>query len=79
LPNKYKIEKNIFKGLKRFGKNYQNVFESLPRSIKTLYPHSLQSYIFNKMLTSRINQFGIEVVEGDLVGKRITGYEKLKA
>lgn len=55
LPNKCKIEKNLFKGFKKHGKNFQNVFESLPRSMKTLYLHSLQSYLWNRIVSRRLN------------------------
>jgi tRNA pseudouridine13 synthase len=43
--------------------------------MKTLYVHSLQSYLWNKIVSRRIQEFGIDVVVGDLVGKRKTGFE----
>lgn len=78
LPNKYKIQKNLFKGLKKHGKNYQNVFESLPRSMRTLYLHSLQSYLWNKMVSRRISEKGLNICKGDIVGKKISGFELAK-
>lgn len=54
LQNKYKIEKLIFKGLHKMGESYQNIFETLPRSIKSLYAHALQSYVWNRVVSKRI-------------------------
>jgi tRNA pseudouridine13 synthase len=71
LHNKYKIEKLLFRGLTRLGENYQNVFESLPRSIKTLYTHSLQSYIWNRLASRRIQEHGLVLRPGDIVGRRV--------
>lgn len=70
LYNKYKIEKLIFKGLHRHGDNYSNVFESLPRSIRSLYTHALQSYIWNLIVSRRIKEYGLKLVVNDLVGVR---------
>lgn len=78
LPNKLKIEKMLFRGLDRHGLNFQNVFESLPRSIKTLYCHSLQSYLWNRMVSRRIKQHGLVVVKGDIIGHELKGFEKAK-
>ncbi len=52
----------LFKGLARYGKNFQNVFDSLPRSIKTLYCHALQSYIWNKIVSRRLKNYGLKLV-----------------
>ena len=79
MSNKYKIEKNLFKGLKKYGKNYQNVFESLPRSMRTLYPHSLQSFLWNKIVSRRVKEFGLQVCVGDIVGKKMTGFKLVNA
>lgn len=58
----------VFKALARVGKNFSNVFESLPRSFKSLYLHALQSYIWNKIVSRRLREHGLQLVVGDLVG-----------
>jgi tRNA pseudouridine13 synthase len=61
----------LFKALHKFGENHQNAFESLPRSVKSLYTHSLQSYIWNRIASRRLREKGLELCEGDFVGRRI--------
>ena len=56
--------------------NYQNVFESLPRSIKSLYVHALQSYIWNKVVSRRIKTYGTNLVLHDLVGIKTKNEQK---
>ncbi len=53
--------------LHRLGRNYNNVFDSLPRMWKSLYGHALQSYLFNRIVSRRISEHGLKVVIGDLV------------
>jgi tRNA(Glu) U13 pseudouridine synthase TruD len=36
--------------------------------MKTLYCHALQSFIWNKSVSRRIRDYGLSLVEGDLVG-----------
>jgi tRNA pseudouridine13 synthase len=36
--------------------------------MKTLYCHALQSYIWNKAVSRRVRDYGLSLVEGDLVG-----------
>ena len=50
------------------GDNFINVFETLPRSIKSLYAHALQSYLWNRIVSSRIKEYGLKLVVGDIVG-----------
>lgn len=73
MSNKYKIEKSLFQGLQRYGENYYNVFENLPRSMKTLYCHALQSYLWNKITSKRLKEHGKKLVIGDLVGVKKAG------
>ena len=58
----------LLKSLGRLGLNFMNVFESLPRSIKSLYVHALQSYIWNKVVSRRMKEHGLKLVLHDLVG-----------
>ena len=41
----------------------------MPRSIKTLYVHSLQSYLWNRLASRRLKEQGIHLREGDIVGR----------
>uniref|UniRef100_A0A1B6LQX0 TRUD domain-containing protein n=2 Tax=Graphocephala atropunctata TaxID=36148 RepID=A0A1B6LQX0_9HEMI len=62
------IEGKILMGLRKHGPNaYQNAFDNLPRHTVTLYLHSYQSLIWNKIVSRRIKQFGLKVLAGDLV------------
>ncbi|XP_046665048.1 pseudouridylate synthase 7 homolog [Homalodisca vitripennis] len=62
------IEGKILVGLKKHGPNaYQNAFDNLPRHTVTLYLHSYQSLIWNKIVSRRIKQYGLKVLPGDLV------------
>jgi tRNA pseudouridine13 synthase len=36
--------------------------------MKTLYCHALQSYVWNKVVSRRIRDYGLVLVEGDIVG-----------
>jgi tRNA pseudouridine13 synthase len=41
-----------------------------------IYGHSLQSFIWNKVVSRRIKEFGTELVIGDLVAERVVKEEK---
>ena len=66
----------MFQGLAKHGENYYNVFENLPRSMKTLYCHALQSFLWNKLTSRRLREHGKQLVVGDLVGVRVGGKMK---
>ena len=45
--------------------------------MRTLYCHSLQSYIWNRIVSRRIEEHGLTVRVGDIVGKEMKGFEKI--
>lgn len=59
----------MFHALEKNGENYAVVFEALPRTNRSLYGHALQSYLWNRIVSKRIANFGTELKVGDFVGK----------
>ena len=65
---KYYSEYVVLKTLARNSKDYVTAFRRLPRDLLRLYVESYQSYLFNKMLSLRIEYGPInQVIPGDYV------------
>lgn len=63
-------EGTIIRSLAKSGtsaNDYLTAIVALPRNMRSLYVHSYQSFIWNKLTTLRIKLFGLKVVAGDLV------------
>ncbi|XP_049840463.1 uncharacterized protein LOC126285200 [Schistocerca gregaria] len=69
LRNKDKmIEGKLLLGLSRHGpKNYLNALDNIPRGTRLMYLHSYQSLIWNKVVSRRMQKFGLQPIAGDLV------------
>lgn len=48
-------------------RDYLNALTSLPRNTRSMYVHSYQSLLWNKMTTYRLKTYGFKVVPGDLI------------
>ena len=60
-------EKLLLQGLKRHGiSDCYNAFCSLPHSIRSFWVNAYQSYVWNYCASRRLEQFGSNVVPGDL-------------
>ncbi len=68
LPKYLRYERNLLQKL-REGKSEKEALLSLPENLKTMFIHAYQSYVFNRVLSARIKEFGsLKIVErGDWV------------
>ncbi|XP_076336847.1 pseudouridine synthase 7 [Tachypleus tridentatus] len=68
LQRKSTIEGHLLQGLVAHGPNdLVNALNFIPRNTRLMYIHSYQSFIWNKVVTQRIKQFGLVPIVGDLV------------
>ncbi|XP_055790520.1 pseudouridylate synthase 7 homolog isoform X2 [Salvelinus fontinalis] len=68
LPVKRCVEGQLLRGLSMYGKkNIITAFAMIPRNNRLMYIHSYQSFMWNTMVSRRIEAFGLKAVEGDLV------------
>ncbi|MDK2796123.1 MAG: tRNA pseudouridine13 synthase [Archaeoglobaceae archaeon] len=66
LPKHLNYERTLLQKL-REGKSEKEALLSLPKTLKMMFIHAYQSYIFNRLLSQRIEEFGElkTVIEGD--------------
>ncbi len=66
LPKHLKYERTLLQKL-REGKSEKEALLSLPKNLKLMFIHAYQSYIFNRLLSARIDEFESlkEVEKGD--------------
>ncbi|CAI5785197.1 pseudouridylate synthase 7 homolog isoform X2 [Podarcis lilfordi] len=70
LPVKRCVEGQLLRGLSKYGlKNIVSAFGIIPRNNRLMYIHSYQSYVWNNMVSRRIEEYGLVAVPGDLVLK----------
>ncbi|XP_018610354.1 pseudouridylate synthase 7 homolog isoform X2 [Scleropages formosus] len=68
LPVKRCVEGQLLRGLSKYGKkNIVTAFGLIPRNNRLMYIHSYQSYVWNTMVSQRIQDFGLKAVPGDLM------------
>ncbi|KAM4747049.1 pseudouridylate synthase 7 homolog isoform 2-T2 [Rhinophrynus dorsalis] len=76
LPVKRCVEGQLLRGLSKYGlKNIVSAFGIIPRNNRLMYIHSYQSYVWNNMVSKRIDEYGLKVVPGDLVLKGATAVQ----
>ncbi|KAK0599386.1 hypothetical protein LWI29_004806 [Acer saccharum] len=68
LPRYLVAERSILQCLKKCPGNYLQALKAIPRTLRMMYVHSYQSYLWNHAASVRVQKYGIEqVVVGDLV------------
>ena len=67
LPTFSRIERSVLQSLAKAPNDYTKAIHTIPRNTRLLCQHAYQSYIFNHVLTARIEKYGYEVVIGDLI------------
>ncbi|XP_051856426.1 pseudouridylate synthase 7 homolog isoform X3 [Antechinus flavipes] len=73
LPVKRCVEGQLLRGLAKYGlKNIVSAFGIIPRNNRLMYIHSYQSYVWNNMVSKRIEEYGLKPVPGDLVLKGVS-------
>ncbi|KAL6609680.1 hypothetical protein ACP70R_039649 [Stipagrostis hirtigluma subsp. patula] len=68
FPRYLVAERAILQCLKKCPGNYLQALKGIPRTLRMMYVHSYQSYLWNHAASMRVDKYGIsQVVEGDLV------------
>lgn len=62
-----RLEKVIIRTLLDHKNGYNNAFYKISRNTRIIYIHAYQSYVWNKVVSDRIEKYGSAVLKGDLV------------
>ncbi|XP_044977216.1 pseudouridylate synthase 7 homolog isoform X4 [Hordeum vulgare subsp. vulgare] len=71
FPRRLIAERAILQRLKKYPGNYLQALMAIPRTLRLMYVHSYQSYLWNHAASMRAGIYGLSgVIEGDLVYKK---------
>ena len=70
-PQSHRMEKGVLSALAAQPRNFATAWQCIPRNSRRMYVHALQSYVWNRMVSMRIELYGeVDVVVGDVVQQR---------
>ncbi|XP_020086834.1 multisubstrate pseudouridine synthase 7 isoform X3 [Ananas comosus] len=68
LPRHLVAERAVLQCLKKCPGNYLQALKAIPRTLRMMYVHSYQSYLWNHAVSMRVQKYGVsQVALGDLV------------
>jgi tRNA pseudouridine13 synthase len=68
LGHRQCVERHLLLGLKKSAaKDFLGAFGAIPRNSRLMYVHSMQSFVWNSVVSRRVKKFGFELRPGDLV------------
>ncbi|KAF8038939.1 hypothetical protein BT93_B1482 [Corymbia citriodora subsp. variegata] len=68
MPRHLVAERAVLQSLKKFPGNYLQALKAIPRTLRMMYVHSYQSYLWNHAASARMQKYGSDqVVIGDIV------------
>lgn len=67
MPKRFGAESNVMQRLKQNSKDFKGAILSITRSIRSLYLHAYQSFVWNHAASYRWSKHGSKVMAGDLV------------
>ncbi|CAN1285446.1 Pseudouridylate synthase 7 homolog [Linum perenne] len=67
LPRYLTAERAVLQCLKKCPGNHLQALKAIPRTLRMMYVHSYQSYLWNHAASMRFQKYGTQVVLGDLV------------
>ncbi|KAM0883698.1 hypothetical protein ACQ4PT_031473 [Festuca glaucescens] len=71
FPRRLIAERAILQRLKKYPGNYLQALMAIPRTLRLMYVHSYQSYLWNHAASMRVGKYGFSgVIEGDLVYRK---------
>ncbi|XP_062522851.1 pseudouridylate synthase 7 homolog isoform X2 [Corticium candelabrum] len=70
MPQRCTIARQLLKGIQKHGlRDACNALSFIPRNTRMMYVHSYQSLVWNRVVSRRVQRFGLKPVVGDLVIK----------
>ncbi|KAK7202604.1 pseudouridine synthase [Myxozyma melibiosi] len=67
MPKHCTAECAVLRGLQRNSTDMLGAIMQIPRNLRLMFVHAYQSYVWNSVVSTRIQKYGVKVLEGDLV------------